>query len=352
MQDMNRRQFVGLATAAPLMASVSRVRYAYAGSAAGITVFQVDATDRWKQVQHVPSRRPAFLLFNRARTLLFAANAVSKHEGHPRGTVESYAVGSNGELLLRTRQPLSLSASVPHHLALTADEAHLLVTSFKGGAYNVLPVSSDGMLDAPVHILKETGRSVHDEWQACAHPHSLACHADEELILASDFGSDSISAFTFSGGKLQRQGRWSVPPGDGPGPTAFLGDGSRVAVLNLLSHSLSVRKFHSSAGTLGPELKRVSLEGNALAVRGNRIYVAGRERMSVWQLGSSLRLVQALPVSGVSDHGAVALHDGSIITIERPTGDIRVWKGDSAGQLFQTFVAARMPESLSIAVSS
>lgn len=110
-----------------------------------------------QRVQRIASRNPASIVLSSDNKMLYAVNAISQHGGLPRGTVESYAISSSGQLTMLGQQELSLSATMPRHAALSPDGTRLLVTSQGGGLYNVLPVTADGSLGRVSGIFKVTG---------------------------------------------------------------------------------------------------------------------------------------------------------------------------------------------------
>ena len=350
MKPLNRRQFAAIGAMTPLFASelqsAKPAQTAYLSFDSGIHVFSL-SIDPWTHMQTVPSRRPVFLSLDRQQRRLFAVNNVDEHEGLPRGTVESYAVDSTtGQLSLIARTPLSLSATLPRHLAIAPDGRHLVAGAYGGGLYNVVALDGDKPLRSLVHIFKDTGCGVHAEYQASAHPHSLAFDRRSRLI-ASDSGSDRLSVFTLQNGKLVRCSRVSVKAGDGPGPIALHSSEGLLLVLNLLNSSLSVYRYSSSSGEIGLEVSRRQipafdasgvLENGSLvtSAAGDYLYSAAstgeRSTITSWKIDSvsgSLEAVKSMSGPPASPHALTMMPGGKCIaSLHRSKGALMLWQVD------------------------
>lgn len=102
------------------------------------------------EVARVASASPVALAAHPGGRFLYVVNAVGEYEFLPRGTVETY----DSELRLLATTPLSLSGIFPSDIALSPDGRYAVVAIAGGRAYNVLPVDRDGVLSAPVQIVK------------------------------------------------------------------------------------------------------------------------------------------------------------------------------------------------------
>src|ERR1700684_1339492 len=145
----------------PQNATAAR-QFAYVASGEGsLDVFSLRG-DSWKSTQRVPSRAPACILLSAAQRTLYVANEVDVHEGLPRGTVESFHVDPfDGRLTLLGRQPLSLSATHPRHMALSPDGNLLAVAAYGGAIYNLFPIAEDDSLGQASGIFKQAGCGPH-----------------------------------------------------------------------------------------------------------------------------------------------------------------------------------------------
>jgi 6-phosphogluconolactonase len=265
--------------------------FAYVASGRdAIAVFSL-RSDRWTLVQSIPSGAPACVLLHPSRLTLYVANEVDVYEGLPRGTVEVFQIGAlDGKLTLLGRRPLSLSATHPRHMALSPDGKVLAVAAFGGGVYNLLPVGTDGSLGPPSGIFKDAGCGSHPQLQTSAHPHTLCFDTTGRHLLASDFGSDRISAFAVEDGGLRRNMHRSTGEGSGPAGCALHPAGSVIYSWHELEGSLAGYRYDDVSGRVGEAVQRISLDASpgagALAMHpsGRALYTAdGSQRgLRVW----------------------------------------------------------------------
>ena len=267
-----------------------------------------------RRIQRVPSRAPACVLLSPAQRTLYVANEVEMHEGLPRGTVEAFHVDClDGRLTLLSRQPLSLSATRPRHMALSPDGGLLAVAAYGGGIYNLFSVAKDGSLSPPSHIFKDVG---------CAHPHTLFFDAGGRHLLSSDFASDRLSVFAVDEDRLRRCMQRSTGSGSGPGASVLHPSGSFFYTLHDLESTLVCYRY--DGGTVGEAIQRIPCSAGGLAMHpsGRALYTS----QGVWQIdaasGRLARTQDGLPGSGqiavapdgervfVLDHGRIDLPGG------------------------------------------
>jgi 6-phosphogluconolactonase len=311
------------ATAAP--------QFAYVASGEGsLDVFSLRG-DRWKSTQRVPSRAPTCILLSAAQRTLYVANEVDMHEGLPRGTVESFHVDAfDGRLTLLGRQPLSLSATHPRHMALSPDGKLLAVAAYGGAIYN---------------LFKQAGCGPHDRSQASAHPHTLLFDATGRHLLSSDFGSDRLNAFAVEGGRLERRSQRATGEGSGPGACALHPAGSVFYAWHELQSTLASYRYDGVSGTVSDAIQRLSLpmaslHALALHPTGRMLYTtqANPNELRAWHVDAKdgrltraqfVSLEKATPtrITAAPDGESLFILDGlggSIykVTADRATGEL------------------------------
>ena len=224
--------------------------FEYVGRRVSIDVFQTHYGVRTK-TQSVVSNNASFLTLDASQTMLFAVNEIDELDGLPTGSVESFEVQPRtGHLRLISRRSLSLSATMPRHLAIAPDRKHMVVAVYGGGAYNVLPIHPNGELGSVTQIVKEIGCGLHPEQQAAAHPHSVLFHPVGTFLFGTDLGQDRINVFRFESGRMTRLQQMSVPPGSGPAQLALNPEGSMLFVLHELRPMLSCYRFDIEEGQI------------------------------------------------------------------------------------------------------
>ena len=323
--SLSRRAFVqrmgcttaatGLSTSARWLRAIvqtptarSSPRFAYLGNAQGIHVFAIEG-DRWHPLQTIATATPSSLAVHPTQNFLYATHDVDTFHGLPTGAVEAWAIDSHtGRLTSLNQQPLSLSATRPSHLAVSPDGRHLAVAAYGGGAWNLLPIDEDGVLQRVSAILKETGSGPHPH-QNASHPHTVAFDATGKFLLGTDLGSDRLNVFTISDGKLIRASQSRQVPGSGPGSIALHPAGPLLYIANELDASISAFRYNPLTGETGQLQHRIStlpedFHGRKSATTlllhpsGKFLYTANRRRESTHPLADSLIAWSIHPVTG------------------------------------------------------
>ena len=269
------------------------------GQSEGIHVYAIDGLN-WSLLQIVRSEAPVSLALHPTGRTLFVLNEVNLYQGLPTGAIEAYGLDyKTGKLELLNRVGLSLSATMPRHLAVAPDGGSVVVAVHGGGAYNLLPILEDGQIGRMLGILKETGSGPVGEHQETAHPQSVVFDSTGRRIIAADLGSDRVSVISAEDG-LEVQRRHAMPAGTGPSHLALHPAGHLLYVDHALDGSLSVFVYDAAAGMITERLSRTSGSrtsgtrtsgqfGSALALdaAADILYTAGRSEIGAWRFDAA-----------------------------------------------------------------
>lgn len=355
---------------------IATPRFAYVGhagnsgipgssSAYAIEVFAIEG-ERWSRRGSVTSDHPSFLTLHPSGRFLYAINEVDHYENLPSGSVEAYSVDpENGNLTLLNRQPLSLSATSPRHMAVSPDGRALVVAVHGGGAYNVLPIDEEGRLGRVSGILKETGSGPDEEHQQAAHPQMVMFDRMGRL-LGADMGSDRLSVFTLNGGRLSVEARSEAQAGSGPRHIELHPNGSLLFVANGLDPSVSCYGYDEKNGRILDQLEHAAMvrssRGDKSAVvlamhpSGEFLYTAQRfmgDGIRVWRSNSrtgALRMVQHEKNQLQSLHAMTMAPDGSsLMALSGDIDGVIHWPIDRrSGRLMEAVQVAKVQAPISI----
>lgn len=345
-------------------------RFAYVGfggegaNGDGIAVFDTRGA-QWKQTSAVSSRMPSSLVLDAREQFLYVVNEIAEYEGLPAGTVEAYAIDhADGTLTLLNRRRLSLSATSPRHAAVSPDGRALVVAVHGGGAYNVLPIRTDGSLGGVTGILKETGSGPHEK-QKSAHPQMIVFDRAGRIV-SSDLGSDRLSLLRLDGMNLSVAARHGVQAGEGPRHIALHPDGQLLFVANELEASVVCYGYDSVAGRITERLAQVKTKQGghagelamAMDPAGEFLYTAHEfsgNGISAWKIMQSSGRLQRSRVErdeGLRLHQLVVTKDGgSLLGLSRTEGGIFRWRLAN-GQLGRSEHLVSLPAPVSVAVKS
>lgn len=234
----------------PMGANESLRSIEYVGTAESIEVYRADG-GRKRKIQSLASQHPSSLTVDMTGRYLFDVNEVDEFQGLPTGSVESYGIEPvGGHLVLISRVPLSLSATMPKQLALSPDRRFMVVAAYGGGIYNVLPIGSNGEIGGVTQVVKEIGCGIHEDRQSSAHPHSVLFHPSGKFVFGTDVGADRINVFRINDGQMACVHRASAVPGSGPAGLAVDSSGSHILVRHQFNSSIGHYRFNSRSEVL------------------------------------------------------------------------------------------------------
>lgn len=214
--------------------------FVFVGSSAdAIEVFAV-REGRCERIQSIASMRPAALALAPNGRVLYAVNEVAEYRGLPRGTVEAFAIHQDGTIAQLNRQELSLSATMPRHIAVSRDGKSLVVAAHGGGVYNTLAIEEDGSLGRTSGILKETG----DRDGRQAQPRAAAFDQAGRIV-SIDQGTARLRVLTDDNG-LTAHANSTLEQGNGPRHLTFAPGGKTLYVAH--GDSLQCYEYDHKAG--------------------------------------------------------------------------------------------------------
>ncbi len=317
------------------------------GRASSLHLYSVHGND-WRLLQTLPTKSPVAMLLHPNQETLYVLNQIDEHEGLPRGTVEAYKLNCvKGKLELHSRQPLSLSAVAPRHMALSPAGDSLVVAVAGGGAYNLLPIHPNGEPGRVAHQRKETGSGPVRGHQDAAHPQTVIFAPQSKTVLASDLGCDRLSLFSLDHG-IELISRIAMPQGSGPRNLTFHPDGKRLFVDHALEGALSVFTWNPTSPASNPRTLTRGPFGDALAIHpaGEVLYAAGQGAITVWRVrdSGSIALLQSIAAPHVSSL-SLSAHTLSAST---PLGVLQFDIASIDGRLSNSRIAASVPDVGSI----
>jgi len=255
----------------------------------GLSVFRFDPTNgALSLVQEVRSANPSWAVLAPSHRFLYVTNEVADYEGKKSGSAEAYAIDpKTGMIHLLNRQ--SLNSPIPSQVAIDPTGRHLVVSSFIGGEYIVLPIGADGRL-GPVsgHLASAPESSP----QAESRPHSVVFDPVGRFIATVNIATDKIQIYRLAGGSLKLVSETSLPKGTGPRHLAFGLSGKHLYVISQPSATVTVFAFDPAKGQIGKTLQTIStvpgdykgsLSGAEIAIHpsGNFLYASTREPNSI-----------------------------------------------------------------------
>lgn len=253
----------------------------------GLTVARFSPLTGTLQVKQVLGGlvNPSYLAVSRQHGTLYAVHGdgteVSAFRRDP----------CSGHLSFLNRQ--STAGHNPVHLCLSPDEQHLLVTNHQGASVVVLPISSDGALQALVQQQPFSGTpGPHRLEQTQAKPHFAAFDPSGRYLLVPDKGLDRVFSLAWDGQRLH-QGPAPAVARQGAGPRHLACHPARpwVYVVNELDATVVFCDLKGDTGQLTPRQVLSCLPDDfvgdsraaaiALDPTGQHLYVSNRGHDSI-----------------------------------------------------------------------
>lgn len=196
---------------------------------------------------------PSFLISDRFRQFVFAANETDNFGGRTSGAVSVFMRDKKtGKLTFLNSQPSQ--GAHPCHLTLDRTEKFLLVANYTGGNASVFPLLGDGRIGEASDRVQHTGQGFNPSRQEAPHAHSVNMSPDNRFVFICDLGIDKIMVYRFD----DKKGRltpaetpfFQTAAGAGPRHFVFSKDGGMAFVVNELNSTITSFKYDSKNGKL------------------------------------------------------------------------------------------------------
>ncbi len=212
------------------------------GKATGVYSCQFDENGRLAIKQSTTNiENPSYLTLSSDKKYLYAVQ-----EG---GTVEesgvfAYAIDVQSGVLTMLNQQ-STHGVAPCHLCIDATGKFLFVANYSSGSVLVYPLAEDGRIEEPTAIIQHSGSGPNQARQEGPHAHMVLPTVDNQYLLVSDLGTDSVVVYRFDAenGQLAQLSVGSSESGAGPRHMALHGNGRILFVLNELNSTLTSFRF-------------------------------------------------------------------------------------------------------------
>lgn len=262
-------------------------------------------------VNKTPLDRPMYAIVRERKLyVILRETDVATHFGG----LLSFDIDCSGNLVNATEIE-STNGICPCHLEVTGNEKFIV---------NYL---SGNLVKVGEKTVSHSGKSIHPTRQEAAHTHFVAVSTDQQYVLCSDLGLDTVFVYDR---KLNDVSSAKVPEGSGCRHLCF--HGNLVYCVNELSSDVSVFTFENGILTLLgtydaiPDYKRESTAA-AIRVYENRLYVShrGADCVSCFEIcGDTLKLLWNTPCGGhaprdfnVVDGYLICANEGGNISVLR-----------------------------------
>lgn len=215
----------------------------------GIYLMQMDAASGslTKPELVAEANSPAFLALHPNHQFLYSVNELNN------GTVSAFAIDTqSGKLTPLNQQPSA--GHGPTHLTVDAEGKNVLVANYNSGSVAVLPIGSDGKLEAPSSTDQHKGTGADPSRQEGPHAHCFSVDPGNRFALSCDLGLDKVFVYRLDDAAHTIAPNdppfVTVAPGAGPRHLSFSPDGHRVYVVNEMACTVTGFDYDAGQGSL------------------------------------------------------------------------------------------------------
>jgi 6-phosphogluconolactonase (cycloisomerase 2 family) len=218
------------------------------GHGKGITVYRIEPSGEWTQVQLLEMFNPSYLIFDRHQRFLYSV--------HGDGTfVTSYSVDKQtGQIKVLNQQATGGKNSV--HLSIDPTNRYLLTANYSSGALTTFQLQDDGSIGPMRDSVSLAGPiGPHRVEQNFSHPHDIPFDRAGRFVVVPDKGLDRVFSY-----RIDANGKFipgnpafvATRSGSGPRHVDFHPTLPIAYVINELNSTMTTYKYNGETGGLQP----------------------------------------------------------------------------------------------------
>lgn len=242
----------------------------------GIYVYTFNSSDAsYKEVSHIKTSNPSFVTVSPNEKFVYAVNENAKAGNG--GEISAFAFNKQTGMLTFINKQLS-GGDHPCHVEIDKTGRWLFVANYTSGSLSVLPVNTNGSLNAASTIITGKGFGKNEQRQKGPHVHCNKISADNRWLFSTDLGIDKVMIYAFDDitGKLTpaKEPFAVSPPGSGPRHFTFSPNQQYAYLVEELSGT--IESYSYSHGSLKP-LQRISTlpENDTVFAGSADIHISG-----------------------------------------------------------------------------
>ena len=258
----------------------------------GIHIFQLNLSSGELTFKNeaIGILNPSYLGLHPEKNFLYAVNEFQSFAGQEAGGVSAFSIDpTSGELELLNAH--SSQGKDPCYISIEHTGRFALVANYSGGNAAMLPIQVDGRLGPATDVAQHSGSSLDPERQTAPFVHCILPDPANRFAIATDLGADKLVTYKMDleNGKLKKHAEIKVQPGSGPRHLIFHPSEPYCYLLNELSSTLIVYRYHADTGsleevqaisTLPPDFKGENLCAD-LHIYGKYLYASNRKHDTI-----------------------------------------------------------------------
>jgi 6-phosphogluconolactonase len=298
----------------------------------GVYLFRldIDSGSLMAQGLAVAADDPNFLAIAPNQKNLYACATANNHRDT---VIDAFAIDpTSGMLRLINQQPSGGSGAT--HVAVAPNGKALATANYSSGSVALLPIESDGSVDASSAIDQHRGSSINRARQTSPHPHSCNFDPSGRFLFVPDLGMDKIFVYGVDDGKLTASEPVTVAAGSGPRHMAFAPSGKFAYLINEMASTVIAYSYDRGAlkevqtiSTLPPGFNKPNTAAEiAVHPNGRFLYASNRGDDSIAifaidQVSGTLSLIGFQPTLGKGPRQFAIDPTGNFLIVANQSSD-------------------------------
>ena len=302
------------------------------GQGKGISICEFE-DGRITEISKVAVRNPSFVCKYPGKGKLYSVNEMKEYRDKFGGGVTE--ISCNEDYSMRIVRDDNTDGTDPCHIEISPDQTFLAVSNFASGSLTVLYLDAQGRMTGEKALFQHEGSSVHPKRQKGPHAHSALFVPGEKRFYVPDLGTDTLYAYTWTGGKVERdpQRDVSVEKGSGPRYGEFDKAGNNFYLINEIASQVKhfvcengMLEARETVSTLPEDFTGDNICSDLhLSVDGKYLYASnrGHDSLAVFAVGTdgSLSLCSRIPCGGKTPRNFCVEPTGKYVLVGNQDSD-------------------------------
>ncbi len=309
------------------------------------------------------SEDPAYLSIHQNGKWLYVANHTSEDSLMGSGRITAFEIDTNTWQLNKLNSVTSYGAA-PCYISIDGTGKYCFVANYNGGSVAIYSIQPNGKLSDSGKYIIHKGNGPHPN-QESAHAHMILPNIYNELVYASDLGSDKIYIYridTLNNSLVSANIDFSLTPGTGPRHMCFHPQNSWAYILGELNGTINFCSVDKESGSLSalqtiytfdttkilePKSADIHIHPN-----GKFLYASNRGKLnniaifSIDKETGELNYISSMPTKGKTPRNFIIDPTGKFLLVaNQDSNDVIVFQIDNtSGKLIDTNIKVNIPK--------
>lgn len=185
------------------------------GQGKGVSICEFE-DGQIREISGIEVRNPSFVCKYPGKGKLYSVNEMKEYRGKFGGGVTE--ISCREDYSMQIVRDDNTDGTDPCHIEISPDNSFLAVSNFASGALTVFYLDSEGNMTGEKKVFQHKGSSIHPVRQKGPHAHSAIFMPGKKRFYVPDLGTDTVYAYTWEKGKVERDPDWDIPVEKGSGP--------------------------------------------------------------------------------------------------------------------------------------